>query len=89
MWMKFPSDMAAPDNRIKSRSKKLNTHFQVRAGVDYGLGSIGTCLGPPSSGGPPSVQREKNSYDSCEKKRNEGKMIRMGYCLLYYTSSKL
>ena len=44
--------------------------------MDYGLGTIGTCLGPPPSGGPPSDQKEKNPYDNYEK--NEDKMIRMG-----------
>ena len=27
--------------------------------ADYGLGTIGTCLGPPPPGGPPSDQKKK------------------------------
>ena len=28
------------------------------SGADYGLGTIGTCLGPPPAGGPPSDQKK-------------------------------
>ena len=30
---------------------------QVPAGADYGLGTIGTCLGPPPAVGPPADQK--------------------------------
>ena len=29
--------------------------------ADYGLGTIGMCLGPPPAGGPPSDQKENKS----------------------------
>ena len=32
-------------------------------GADYGLGTIGTCLGPPPAGGPPFDQK-KNPLDN-------------------------
>ena len=32
---------------------------ETAAGADYGLGTIGTCLGPPPSGGPPSDKKMK------------------------------
>ena len=48
-------------------------YMYVYTGADYGLGTIGTCLGPPPAGGPPSDQKKKNPYVSCEKK--EEKMV--------------
>ena len=38
------------------------------AGADYGLGTIGTCLGPPHAGGPPSDQKNENPMITMKKK---------------------
>ena len=43
-----------------------------RPGADYGLGTIGMCLGPPPARGPPSDQKKK-------KKINEKKHGRENY----------
>ena len=46
--------------------------YQSEPGADYGLGTIGTCLGPPLTRGPPSDQK-KNPMISVEKNdKNEG-----------------
>ena len=37
-------------------------------GADYSLGTIGTCLGPPPTGGPPSDQKNVNPMINAEKK---------------------
>ena len=59
-------------------------HPALGAGADYGLGTIGTCLGPPPAGGPPSDQK-KNPYVSCEKncRENESDASIVGYITLF------
>ena len=39
-------------------------------GADYGLGTIGTCLGPPLSRGPPCDQKQKKNPMISVKKMN-------------------
>ena len=39
------------------------------AGADYGLGTIGTCLGPPPAWGPPSDQKKIPMITEKENKR--------------------
>ena len=48
----------------------------IRTGADYGLDTIGTCLGHPPAGGPPSDQKKRKSCGNCEKRVL--KMTRMG-----------
>ena len=50
--------------------------WRVDAGADYGLGTIGTCLGPPPARGPPSDQKNKNPMITV--KETVLKMTRMG-----------
>ena len=54
------------------------------SGVDYDLGTIGMCLGPPPLGGPPSDQKKKIPMTTVKKM--EEKMTRIGVLLavLYF-----
>ena len=54
-------------------------------GADYGLGTIGTCLGPPPAGGPPFIKKKENAIVTVKK---VWKMTRMGMCRLCHTLCK-
>ena len=40
-------------------------------GADYGLGNIGTCLGPPPPRGPPTHKKKKKSAIMLKKENGE------------------
>ena len=41
--------------------------YHLDSGANYGLGTIGTYLGPPCSGGPPSDQKKENPMITVKK----------------------
>ena len=54
-------------------------------GADYGLGTIGTCLGPPPARGPPSDQKNENPTITVIMVL---KMQELGHCRIYHAFCK-
>ena len=48
----------------------------IQTGADYGLGTIGMCLGPPPAGGPHLTENKEKLFDYNEK--GEEKITRTG-----------
>ena len=79
--MTLSSEQSEPSLDLMSLSLGCHCYRQLTAriialptGVDYGLGTIGTCLGPPPAGGPPSDKRKKSLlYDNLKNGRENDK----------------
>ena len=53
------------------------------AGADYGLGTIGTCLGPPSPRRPPSDKKNLKITGKKKWKKNYKNGDIVGYVILF------
>ena len=61
----WPSMKLASGMRYCLLSEKLEGG--ATPGADYGLGTIGTCLGSPPAGGPPSDQKNEKPMITLKK----------------------
>ena len=57
---------------VGSRGKQLHTlQTGLATGADYGLGTIGTCLGPQPSGGPHLTKKKKFPLITVKKRKGK------------------
>ena len=59
------------EGKRKERGRSRRKEQEEEARADYGLGTIGTCLGPTPAGGPHLTKKKRNPHDSCEKKKRK------------------